>query len=113
MAETSDTRFLNTCRRLLDIFKAEANWNPSNTLLQIVKLEAQLDAAYPIANDVPAQLAPHKIRINDRQASYAKINPFEVFRDAKEYYKSQYQPNSPQYRAVTAPSMTLQRRSRS
>lgn len=244
MAETSDTRFLNICRRHLDIFKAEANWNPSNSLLEIIKLEAQLDAAYPIANDVPARLAPQKIRINDRQASYAKINPmvrasrrylkssgateaeiadaytyinkiladraapkpkvnpdlpaaeaensnsvshqsydsklgnligyrefaasvsvyqpnedavkittmdaliaectaannaistgfvpllsawnlrdaklytdatsvFENFRDAKEYYKSLYEPNSPQYRAITAPSMALQRRNRS
>ncbi len=86
MAETSDTKFLNTCRRHLDIFKADVKWNPSNSLLEITKLEAQLAAAYPIANDVPARLAPQKIRINDRQASYAKINP--LVRASRRYLKS-------------------------
>lgn len=32
MAEISDTKFLNTCRRLLDIFAGEPRWNPSNIL---------------------------------------------------------------------------------
>ena len=36
----------------------------------------------------------------------------ETFRDAKEYYKSLYAPDTPQYRAVTARDLALNRRSR-
>ena len=36
----------------------------------------------------------------------------ELFRDAKEYYKSLYQPKDPQYRAITAKDMQLKDNSR-
>ena len=86
MAEASDTRFLNTCRRLLDIFTGDAKWNPSNGLLDLGKLEAKLAAGYPIAQDVFAKVAPQIIRINERQASYAKVAP--MVRASRRYLKS-------------------------
>ena len=58
MAETSDVKFLNTCRRLLDIFLGEPRWNPSNSLLDLAKLDLKLSDAYPVAQDVFAKVAP-------------------------------------------------------
>jgi len=86
MAESSDSRFLNICRRHLDIFKADPKWNPSNILLTLTQLEAQLDEGYTVALDVPAKLAPQKILINKRQETYDKIKPF--VRSSRRYLKS-------------------------
>ncbi len=86
MSETSDSRFLNNCNRLLDIFKGDAKYNPSNTLLETAKLQPVLDECFTIAGDVPAKLAPQKIKINARQEAYAKIEPFA--RSSRRYLKS-------------------------
>jgi hypothetical protein len=79
-------KFLNTCRRHLDIFAADPKWDPSNPLLTISKLDTQLDEGYTIAADVPAKLAPQKILINQRQATYDKIKPF--VRSSRRYLNS-------------------------
>ena len=42
MAESSDTKFLNNYRRAVDIFSADANWNPTNTLIATLMMKAQL-----------------------------------------------------------------------
>lgn len=84
--ETSDTRFLNTCRRLLDIFIADARYNPSNALLETANLNTRLTAGYPIAEDVPAKLAPQKIKINARQEAYEPID--DMVRRSRRYLKS-------------------------
>jgi hypothetical protein len=84
--ETSDIRFLNLCRRLLDIFLADAKYNPSNPLLETANLDTRLTAAYPIAEDVPAKLAPLKIKINNRQAVYEPI--YDMVRRSRRYLKS-------------------------
>ena len=86
MAETSDTKFLNTCRRLLDIFAGEARWKPSNAALETVNLETKLASGFPIALDVMAKLAPQVIKINDRQETYAKVAP--MVRSSRRYLKS-------------------------
>lgn len=86
MAESSDTRFLNICRRHLDIYKADPRWNPSNPLLKLPAMEAQLAEGYAVAADVPARLAPQKILINNRQETYGKIRPF--LRSSRRYLKS-------------------------
>jgi hypothetical protein len=86
MAETSDTRFLNVCRRHLDIYKADALWNPSNSLLALTKMEAQLNGGYPVAADVWAKVAPQQVKINQRQEVYAKIAP--LVRASRRYLKS-------------------------
>lgn len=86
MAETSDTKFLNTCRRLLDIFTGEAAWNPSNPALTTANLEAKLATGFPIALDVMTKLAPQVIKINDRQETYAKVAP--LVRSSRRYLKS-------------------------
>ncbi len=75
MAETSDMKFLNTCRRLLDIFSADPKWNPSNAALDSGKLEQKLNDSYPIAQDVLDKNAPQEIKINQRQETYAKFSP--------------------------------------
>ena len=87
MAETSDIKFLNTCRRLLDIFAGEPRWAPSNTELELGKLEAKLADGYPIAQDVWAKAAPQVIKINQRQATYAKIAP--LVRASRRYLESE------------------------
>ncbi len=86
MAETSDTKFLNTCLRHLDRFKAEPRWNPSNKRLEITALQTQLDGGYPIAKDVFSKVAPYKIKINDQQAAFARIDP--MVRASRRYFKS-------------------------
>ena len=86
MAETSDVKFLNTCRRLLDIFLGEPRWNPSNSLLGLSKLEVKLSDAYPVAQDVFAKVAPQVMKINDRQTVYAKVAP--LVRSSRRYLKS-------------------------
>jgi|GEM_PF-3337063 len=86
MSETSDTRFLNTCRRLLDIFTGEPRWNPSNAVLDLAKLEVKLSDAYPVAQDVFAKVAPQVIKINQRQETYAKVAP--LVRSSRRYLKS-------------------------
>ena len=86
MAETSDIKFLNTCRRLLDIFAGEPRWAPSNAELELGNLEAKLVEGYPIAQDVWAKAAPQVIKINQRQETYAKIAP--LVRASRRYLKS-------------------------
>lgn len=86
MAETSDMRFLNVCMRLLAIFMAEPRWNPSNPLLTLANLQAALDGGYPVARDVEAKVAPFDIKVNNRQAAYAKIAP--MVRASRRYLKS-------------------------
>ena len=86
MADTADIKFLNTCRRHLDIFMAEPRWNPSNLALALTNLETRLNAGYPIAADVTAKFAPQQIRINHRQDVYAKIVPFA--KSSRRYLRS-------------------------
>ena len=86
MANSADMNFLNVCRRHLDIFKAEGRWNPSNTRLVLTALEAKLDGGYPIAEDVLEKFAANQIVVNNRQDSYAKIEPFA--KSARRYLRS-------------------------
>jgi hypothetical protein len=86
MAESSDTRFLNVCRRHLDIFKADPRWNPSNERLEIEKLELKLAGGYPTAQNVWATVAPMEIKIDAKQAAFDKINP--RVRSSRRYLKS-------------------------
>ena len=86
MSETSDTRFLNTCARQLAIYSVDPRWNPSNLRLKINALQAKLDGGYPIVENVFAKVAPFDIKINDRQAAYAKIEP--MVRASRRYLKS-------------------------
>lgn len=86
MAETSDTTFLNRCMRHLDIFKAEPRYNSSNSALVLAALEAKLASGYPIVEAVLAKVAPFNIKINERQAAYAKIDP--MVRASRRYLKS-------------------------
>ncbi|MET0752773.1 MAG: hypothetical protein ABWZ66_05350 [Pyrinomonadaceae bacterium] len=86
MAESSDTRFLNVCRRHLDIFKADTKWNHSNPSLKITALEAKLAGGRPIAEDVWAKVAPLEMKINERQAAFEKIAP--RVRASRRYLKS-------------------------
>ncbi len=86
MAESSDTKFLNEYRRAIDIFSADTNWNPTNPLLVILTMEAQLTDGETTAQDVPVKLAPQKININTRQEVYAKFAPFA--RRSRSYLKS-------------------------
>jgi hypothetical protein len=86
MANSADMNFLNVCRRHLDIFTAEARWNPSNTRLALTGLGVKLDGGYPIAEDVLEQFAANQIVVNHRQDSYAKIEAFA--RSARRYLRS-------------------------
>lgn len=86
MADTGDMKFLNTCRRHLDIFKAEPRWNSSNPRLNLTALEAKLNAGYPIAADVTDKFAAQQIVVNNRQDVYAKIPPFA--KAARRYLRS-------------------------
>ncbi len=86
MSETSDMKFLNTCQRLLDVFSGEPKWNPSNAALETGSLKPQLATGLPIAQDVWAKNAAQEIKINDRQASYDKIDP--RVRATRRYLKS-------------------------
>lgn len=86
MANSADMNFLNVCRRHLDIFKAEARWNPSNLRLVLTALETKLDGGYPFAQDVLDKFAANQIVVNHRQASFAKIEPFA--RSARRYLRS-------------------------
>ncbi len=86
MAETSDTKFLNTCQHLLNMFMADAKYNSSNVLLGTVNLKNRLSAGKLLPIAVETMLAPQKIRINARQAAYAKIPPY--VRSARGYLKS-------------------------
>jgi len=76
MADTMDIKFLNTCRRNLDVFSADTRYNSSNPDLALVNLTARLDAGYPIANDISVKFAAQQIRVNNRQAIYEKIDAF-------------------------------------
>lgn len=86
MADTGDMEFLNTCRRHLDIFKAEARWNSSNVRLGLDKLQAKLDGGYPIAKDVSDEFTRQEIVVNDRQDVYARVAPFA--KSARRYLRS-------------------------
>lgn len=86
MANSADMNFLNVCRRHLDIFTAEARWNPSNTRLVLTALDTKLEGGYPFAQDVLDKFAANQIVVNHRQAAYAKIEPFA--RSARRYLRS-------------------------
>lgn len=86
MANTADFTFLNVCRRHLDIFLAEPRWNPSNLRLVLATLEAKLESGYPIAQDVIDEFTANQIVVNNRQDSFAKIEPFA--RSARRYLRS-------------------------
>lgn len=86
MADTADIKFLNRCRRHLDIFLAEARWNSSNTRLVLTALETKLANGYQIAADVTAKFAQQQILINRRQDVYAKIPSFA--RRLRRYFRS-------------------------
>lgn len=86
MADTADIKFLNRCRRHLDIFLAEARWNSSNTRLALTALEAKLAGGFQIAADVSEKFAQQQILINRRQDVYAKIPSFA--RKLRRYFRS-------------------------
>jgi len=86
MAESSDVKFLNTCGRLLDIFSADAKWNPSNAALKIPALTAMHASGQPFVTGVVSAKAPHTIKINDLQAAFDKIEP--RVRASRRYFKS-------------------------
>lgn len=86
MSETSDMKFLNTCRRQLDIYKVDPRWNHSSPKLKITTLEAKLASGYPIAEAVKQKVPPYQIKINNRQAAYAKVDP--MVRASRRYLKS-------------------------
>lgn len=72
--------------RHLNIFKADPRYNPSNPRLTLTALDAHLATGYPIAENVFAKVAPYDIKINKRQATYAKIDP--MVRQSRRYLKS-------------------------
>ena len=76
---------------------------------------AALAAEGQAANDaVSAGFVPLLTAWNFRDAKLYDDSDsvLETFRDAKEYYKSLYLPNSPQYRSITASTMSLESNSR-
>jgi hypothetical protein len=86
MADSADMKFLNVCRRLLDIFKAETRWKPSNPRLALTQLETKLESGYPVASSVTDKFAAQQIVVNNRQDIYAKIAPFA--KSARRYLRS-------------------------
>ena len=70
--ETGDMKILGNFRRMIDLIKADALYNPSNALLVIGKLEQKLAASIISVDDIGVKIAPSKFVINDRQTAYAE-----------------------------------------
>lgn len=86
MAETLDTKFLNDCQILLNIFKVDPKYNSSNPRLKISALEAHLATGMPITREIPVRLAPQKLLINARQEINEEILNFA--KRSRRYLKS-------------------------
>ncbi len=70
--ETGDMKILGNFRRLIDIVKADALYNPSNALLEATKLENSLAGSISAVDDIGVKIAPNKFAIDERQNAYAE-----------------------------------------
>lgn len=70
--ETGDMKILGNFRRLIDFAMADAQYAPGNNDLKITMLEDYLTAARGAVEDIGVKLAPSKVAINARQATYTE-----------------------------------------
>lgn len=75
-------------------------------------LIAEIEAANQAVNDAYAE-AFNAWNKRDAKLYDDSNSILEIFRRAKEYYKSLFEPKSPEYKAITAKAMTLDSNSRS
>ena len=96
-------------------FDVLAAYDTNETNINIVAYDAliaEIEAANQAVNEAYAEAFN---AWNERDAKLYD-NPdsiLEIFRRAKEYYKSLFEPKSPEYKAITAKAMTLDSNSRS
>lgn len=68
--ETGDMKILGNFRKLIDHVTADALYNPTNSDLDVSKLEASLTDSRGAVEDISVKMAPNKMAINARQEGY-------------------------------------------
>jgi hypothetical protein len=74
-SESGDLKLLANFRKLIDLVSADANYNPSNTALVPLALNAQHASGLTAAHDVPAKLTLNMAAISDREAAFDGLSP--------------------------------------
>ncbi len=84
--ETGDMKVIGNFRRLIDIVKVDAKYQPSNDLLKVSVLELQHTAGISAVEAIGVTIAPSKVAINERQIAYAEA--ISVVRASKNILKA-------------------------
>lgn len=86
MTETTDEKLIGNFRKLIDRCAGHTDYQPSNLLLGVAKLETQYAAAFASVKDVDVRLAPHRVDINERRIGYDRVG--KLFRRSRSNLRS-------------------------
>lgn len=108
-----DARYGNLIA-LREFYAADSFFNPNEIEINLAAFDALIAECEAANQAVNTAFVEAMNAWNERDAKlYNNADSIlEDFRDAKDYYKSLYEPKSPQYKAITAKSMALKNNSR-